>query len=244
LFYAVGDLNAICGFMAFDTDAHDDAARMWNFGLSCAAEAGDWHLRARMLVNMSQQAIWRGNPEAGLTYAELALVRADRLTARELSWVQVIRAEGLARLGRTQEAYRAVGQADEEFAGSTIGADPPWMTFYGPACHAAETGRALSLLAHQADPGGRLRTAIAGSSNAYARGRAGTGIDLAVNLFTYGDPHEGIAVGNQALDDAQGLRSPRALDHLSKLQQAAGTHEGITEARELAGRITDLRASR
>jgi transcriptional regulator with XRE-family HTH domain len=248
LFYAVGDLNGVCGFMAFDTYAHDDAARMFSFGQSCAVEAGDWHLRARMLVNMSRQATWRGNPEAGLTYIELALVRADRLTARERAWVQASRAQALAHLGRTQETYHAVGQADEAFSDGNVGADPSWMTFYNEAEHAAGTGRALSGLARhgtvQADPGGRLRTAITGYSTAYARSRAMIGVDLAMNLLTHGDPHEGVAVGNQALDDAQGLRSPRALDHLSKLQQAAGTHYGIPEARELVGRITDLRASR
>jgi hypothetical protein len=41
----VGALSGVCGFMAFDAYAHDDARRMFTSGLACAEESGDWHLR-------------------------------------------------------------------------------------------------------------------------------------------------------------------------------------------------------
>src|SRR5262249_15942810 len=83
LFSGVGFLAHVTGFMAFDAFAHDDARRMFRFALRCAQVAGDWHLRAKVLSSMARQAIWCGDPDTGLTFTELAMVRADRLTATE-----------------------------------------------------------------------------------------------------------------------------------------------------------------
>lgn len=67
LFSAVGDLAHVTGFMAFDVYAHDDARRMFQFALHCAEEAGDWHLRAKVLTSMTRQAVRCDDPDAGLT---------------------------------------------------------------------------------------------------------------------------------------------------------------------------------
>jgi len=244
LFSAVGDLSGVAGFMAFDAYAHDDANRMFVFGLSCAEEAGDWHLRARLLTNMARQATWCDDPETGLTRTELALVRPDRLAASELAWVHAGRARALARLGRVQEAHRAILQADEAFGNRNISEDPPWMAFYTGAEHAGDTGLSLYEIGLHGtvvtDPGIRLRAAVAGHSNGYVRSRAMGGVVLATHLVANGDPYEGIAMGNQALDDAQGLRSRRVTDQLRSLRQASSQHETIQDARELGGRITEL----
>jgi hypothetical protein len=77
MFSAVGYLAHVTGFMAFDAYAHDDARRMFRFALKCAEEAGDWHLRAKVLSSLARQAIWCGDPDAGLTFTELAMVRSD-----------------------------------------------------------------------------------------------------------------------------------------------------------------------
>ncbi|MGQ0774909.1 MAG: XRE family transcriptional regulator, partial [Pseudonocardiales bacterium] len=75
LFSAVGYLGNITAFTAFDSYAHDDARRLFRFALWCAEQAGDWSLRARILSNMARQALWCGDPDAALTFIELALVR-------------------------------------------------------------------------------------------------------------------------------------------------------------------------
>ncbi|HEV2373583.1 MAG TPA: helix-turn-helix transcriptional regulator, partial [Streptosporangiaceae bacterium] len=124
LFSAVGYLSGVCGAMAFDAYAHDDARRMFAFGLSCAEVADDWHYRAKVLSLMARQATWCGQPDNGLTYAELALVRADRLTHTEQAMLHTARARALAKLGRVQETLAAVGRADEVFARSQPAADP------------------------------------------------------------------------------------------------------------------------
>jgi transcriptional regulator with XRE-family HTH domain len=244
LFSAVGYLSGICGFMAFDAYAHDDARRMFAFGLSCAEASADWHLRAKLLSHMARQAIWCRNPDNGLTCTELALVRADRLTGTERAMLHTARARALAKLGRIQETLGAVGDADEAFASSNPSEDPPWMAYYDYAQHRGDTGHALFDLAihGHSEPAAaeRLTQAISGHSDAYARSRAISGSKLASLLMVTGDPREAVAAGQRAINDAGRLRSRRATDDLRELHRLASAHAVIPEVAELRGRITGL----
>jgi len=244
LFSAVGDLSGVCGFMAFDAYQFDDAKRMFVFGLSCAEEAGDWHLRARLHRNLAQQATWRGDPDNGLTYTDMALVRPDRLTASELAWLHTARGRALAGLGQAQEALRAVDQADQAFAAREPSEDPPWMGHYDEAEHAASTGYCLFPLALRGTAADeaiqRLRAAVDGFGTGYVRSKAASGITLATLLLTVGDPREGVTAGNQVLDTAQSLHSLRVVDQLRQLRQATRRHRAIPEARDLEQRLTAL----
>jgi transcriptional regulator with XRE-family HTH domain len=244
LFSAVGDLSGVCGFMAFDAYQFEDARRMFLFGLACAEEAGDWHLRARMYRNLAQQTTWRGDPDNGVTFTDMALVRPGRLTASELAWLHTARGRALADLGQTQEAFRAIGQADQAFIAREPGDDPPWMGFYDEAEHAASTGYCLFPLALHGtatDEAVRhLRAAIDGYGTGYVRSKAAVGVKLATLLLAVGDPHEGLALGSQAVDTVSGLQSPRITDQLRQLRQAARRHEAIPDARDLEQRVTEL----
>jgi hypothetical protein len=244
LFAAVGALSGACGFMAFDAYAHDDARRMFTFGLTCAEEAGDWHLRAKLLSNLARQAIWCGDPDAGLTHTELALVRADRLTATELAMLSTARARAFGKLGRVQETFATVGQADDSFARARPDGDPPWMAYYDQAQHYGDTAHALFDLAVHNVPGteaaARLAAAVNGHADAYARSRAISGTKLASLLMATGDPREASAAGQRAIDDAGRLRSRRAADDLRELRRFAGRHANLPEVAELRERVTQL----
>jgi transcriptional regulator with XRE-family HTH domain len=244
LFAAVGYLGGVCGFMAFDAYAHDDARRMFAFGLSCAEESGDWHLRAKLLSHMARQAIWCGDPDTGLTNTELALVRADRLTGTERAMLHTARARALGKLVRTQETLTAVGRADEAFAQSNPQEDPPWMAYYDHAQHHGDTGHALFDLAIRAarktEAAPRLAVAVRGHGDAYVRSRAISGTKLATLLMATGDPLEATATGHRALDDAGRLRSRRAADDLRELHRFAGAHVALPGVADLQDRITEL----
>jgi transcriptional regulator with XRE-family HTH domain len=243
LFAAVGYLSGVCGAMAFDAYAHDDARRMFAFALSCAEVAGDWHYRAKMLSLMARQAIWCGNPDGGLTYAELALVRADRLTWTEQAMLHTARARALAKLGRAKETLAAVGQADEAFANSHPRDDPPWMAYYDTAQHQGDTGHALfdlavqgkKVAAHQ-----RLAAAVDGHSDAYARSRVFSTAKLSILIMITGDPHEATSLATRAIADAGQLRSRRVADILRELRSAADRHAQNSEVADLRARITKL----
>ncbi len=238
---AVGFLGHTAGFMAFDAYAHADARSMFQLGLTCAEEVGDWHLRGKVLSSMARQAIWCGHPDDGLTFIELAMVRADRLTATERAMLHSARARALAKLHRTEEAVRAVGQADDEFAHASPTNDPPWMSYYDAAQHSGDTGHALFDVALDGRFVGearqRLETAVAGHTATFVRSRAISGIKLASLTMATGDPVEAASFGQAALVDAGHVRSRRAADDLRELRTLAEPHRQAGEVEELDARI-------
>lgn len=159
LYGAVGYLAHTAAFAAFDAYVHDDARRIFRFALACAEHAGDWHLRAKVLSSMARQAIWTGNPDDGLTLAEHALVRADRLTATEQAMLHTAHARALAKMGRIRDTLIAVGTADDHFARRRPAEDAPFMAYYDAAQHAGDTGHSLFDLASMGAPAPKPATA-------------------------------------------------------------------------------------
>ncbi|APU21265.1 hypothetical protein UA75_16285 [Actinoalloteichus sp. GBA129-24] len=241
---AVGYLAHTYGFMAFDAYAHDDARRTFRFALACAEEANDWHLRAKVLSSMARHAVWIGHPDEGLTLAECALVRADRLTATESAMLHTARARALAKMSRVQDTLNAVGQADATFAQRQPADDPPWMSYYDHAQHLGDTGHALFDLAVQGSPvveaTTRLATAAAEHTDAAARSRVISQIKLASLTMACGDPAEATVMGRDALDGAAAIRSRRAGDDLRELWRYSARHPTVPEVTGLRQRITTL----
>jgi hypothetical protein len=242
LFSTVAYLAGVTGYMAFDGYAHDDARRAFHFGLQCAEQAGNWHLRAHILNLLSRQATWCGQPLDGLTYADRALLAQDRLTATERASLRTQQARALARMGRVQDTLAAVGVADEEYARANPSDAPAWMNFYDHAQHHTDTGQALYDLAiagRKTQSGQRLAYAVAHHAKPYARSRAMTQIKLASLLMATGDPHQAAAVGHQGLNAAANLNSRRAAHDLRELQRRATQHHEIADVVALADRISD-----
>ncbi|GAA3457995.1 helix-turn-helix domain-containing protein [Saccharothrix longispora] len=242
LFSAVGHLGLVTGFMAFDAYAHEDARRIFRFALACAEEVGDWHLRAKVLSTMARQAIWCGDPDAGLTFSELALVRSDRLTSTERAMLHTARGRAFARLGRIEDTVAAVGVADEEFGRSRPVDDPPWMRYYDAAQHAGDTGHALwdiAIHGHLVDETRRrLANAVAGHGDEYVRARVISQTKLASLVMATGDPTEATVLGTQALGWAGTVKSRRAADDLLELRRFALPHDNLVEVSELRHRIS------
>lgn len=240
---AVAQLAGIVAFMLFDSYEHDSARRRSRFALQCAEVGGNWHQRAMLLSNMARQAIWCGQPDDGLTYTEMALVRADRLTATERAMLHTVRARALAKLSpaRAQEALAAVGKADEEFAHTQPADDPPWMGFYDAAQHNGDTAHALYDVAvltsttTQADS--RFRYSIDHHEPRFARSRAISRTKLACLTMIEGDPREAAAIGHLAIDDMDTVRSCRTADNLRELHRLADAHKRVPEVEELRSRI-------
>ena len=244
LFAAIASLANCAGFMAADVDAHEDSRRAFRFGLACAEQSGNWHMQAWLLGNMALQAIWSGRPDDGLTFADMALVRADRLTATERARLHTDRARALAKLpGRTQDALAAVGASDDEFGHATPTDQPHWMPPHDHVWHYAVTAYALldlSIAGKRTPAGRRLTYAVSHDKQGYARLRAIARTKHATLLMATGDPREAAAIGHRALDEAGILRSRRAVDDLRELRRFAGRHSQITEVAELRGRIAEV----
>lgn len=237
LFSAVGWIGHIVGSAAFDSTRHEQAATAFAFALTCAEQGADWHLRAKVLSSLAREAIWRGDPDAGLTWVELALVRADRLTATERAMLLTARARALARLGRVQDTMRTVQAADDNFHRSNPGEDPPWMSYYDLAQHLGDTGHALYDLAvhghYTHEAGRRLAAAVAGHKPLYVRSKAMSGFKLASLRFHTGDSLEGAEIGQAALGDFGGLRSARTVQVVRALDSTAAPHSRHHEVAQL-----------
>ncbi|HET9656049.1 MAG TPA: hypothetical protein VFP72_11890 [Kineosporiaceae bacterium] len=244
LFSAVGWIGHIVGSAAFDATRHEQAAKEFAFALSCAEQGADWHLRARVLSSMAREAIWRGDPDTGLTWVELALVRADRLTATERAMLLTARARALARLGRVKDTMRTVQAADDNFHRSDPGEDPPWLTYYDLAQHLGDTGHALYDLAvhghYTQEATRRLEAAFAGHKPLYVRSKAMSGLKLASLRFHTGDPIEGAEIGQTALRDLGGLRSARTVQVVRALDSTAAPHSRQHEVTRLRHELSKV----
>ena len=240
LYSAVGDLGNLAAFMAFDVYAHEDVQRLHRFALGCAEQAGDWGLRAAVLADMARHALWRGDAESSLTYIEFAQVRSDRLTAAQRAVLASLRATALARLGRAEDAARAVGEADEEFSRANA-ANEVYVRYYDAAEHVGATGHALSALAVNgrfvSEAAARLSAAISSHENGAVRSRALCQVRLASLTMVTGDPIEAATTGAKALDSAGTIRSRRMADELRTLDRAAQTHAAIPEVADLRHRM-------
>lgn len=242
LLSAVAYLAHTCGFMAFDGYAFDDARRLLGFGVTCAEEADDWHLRARLLATMARLETWVDHPDRGLTHTQLALVRSDRLTATEQAMLHSLEARALARMHRRQEADAAIGRADAALAHQDVDEDPAWMRYYDEAQHAGDIGAALLdlVLAGVAATGearNRYATAIDGRRPGLVRSRALSQVGLAKLELAAGDPAKGVSIGHAALDTADPVRSRRVADDLAHLGALAQRHAHRRDVGELCERL-------
>lgn len=245
LLRSIGFLAHTCGFMAFDMEIHGDALRAFRLAVACADGADDRNLRAMALSSMARQSIWTGHPDDGLTTAEQALVRADRLTATEQAMLHTARSRALARLGRVAESLASMSTADDCFADADRGNDPPWMAHYDHAHHQGDTGHALYDLALRTSNGDhaarRLADAVAGFVSGAVRARVMCGIKLSSLLMAVGsDPVDAAAIGTAALDEAGRLQSARVLSDLTQLNKHAAPHRKIDEVAALSKRITAM----
>ncbi|MFC1435351.1 XRE family transcriptional regulator [Streptacidiphilus sp. N1-3] len=241
LFTAVGRLSVVIGQSAFDTYAHADARRVFELATTCAEEANDWGLRGYAYSWRSRQETWCGDADRGLTYAELGLARADRLTPTEQAWLLNAKARALAKMGRVQETLAAVGASDEAFARAVPGAERPWMSFYDQAQHAGDTGHAWFDIAlvtgNPTEPIARLQSAVDHHGAGYVRSRALSRTKLATLQMRLGDPQEASQSALTALDEVGHLRSRRAADDLRSLYQVTTPHKHSDDVAHLRQRI-------
>lgn len=228
LLSAVGHLGVVGGSLLFDAHQHSLSERILAFATLCAEEAGDWHLRAKALSWRARQAVWIGDADAGLTFAQLGLVRGDRITATERAMLHTAVARALGRLGDVSATFRAVSNADDEFANADPASDMPWMAYYDAAQHVGDTGHALFELAIHGvgrdEATRRLSEAVAGHADTYIRSRSFSGFKLAALTMHYGDPQQAVQVARTAIDDAAGIHSQRLRRTALEIEPLADRH--------------------
>ncbi|MEO1421200.1 MAG: XRE family transcriptional regulator, partial [Pseudomonadota bacterium] len=178
-------------------------------------------------------------------YAELGLVRRERLTATEQTMLHVARARCLARMGRVEDTIAAVGSADDCFARQEVDEDPPWMAYYDSAQHLGDSGHALYEIAIQqkqrtTEAVERLETAVCRHTDAYARSRAFSRSKLAALTIVNGDTEEAIKLARLAISDFSAVNSARSLVYLRELASISKQHQSKRDSEELTALRRDI----
>ncbi|MGH3906563.1 MAG: helix-turn-helix domain-containing protein [Pseudonocardiaceae bacterium] len=244
-FSAVAELADLAAGMCFDAGTHREAERCFRLAVACATEAGDWSVRSKALSGLSNLAVHQGRTEDALSFSEMALVRADRLTpvVRSMTHTRHARALGLSGGHREADCMAAIHQAEDYFAAGN-GDEPDWIAYYSPAHLERDLGRALLYLAVN---GGdympaqhRLSAAIERFPKRPSRGKTLAMANLAHLTMARGNPAQAVVLGHETLDAIGSIRSDRVFQSLRQLRTAGKQHRTMPAVRELNQRVDQL----
>lgn len=250
LLTALADLAGVAAFLSYDMNHHAHARALWMLGLDAASEAGNVDLVGTTLRQLAHQCLHLDRPDDALRLVRLAYATTvnPRHHVSELALAEIAAYEGwcFAVAGKLQPCHRALGRAQEHFANADGEVVPPWLSHLDAAELTALRGHSYHVLAHRipevvGDAQRLLRQAVAGRGSAYARSRTLNLIALSGTFFqACEDLEEGIAIGDQALDGADTLTSPRALDRLRALRTLTGPHAAIPAVAQFQRRIESV----
>ncbi|MGQ0774662.1 MAG: hypothetical protein ACT4NY_09625 [Pseudonocardiales bacterium] len=253
LLTTVAQATKLAGFTAADIGRHSLAQRYFIQALDLAMRAGDRLYAAQVLSEMGwmtaqlgqnaptdHDRLRYGRQAAALARAGLTVAQ-DAATPALLADLHALEGRGLALLGDTSGARKAVLAAERDYERSRSGEEPPWLGFYTEAAFAADLGKCLSDL-------GELKQGITLSTRALrdyepwrVRARCFAQTDLARAHLLNRDPEQAAALGRDALRTAADVSSHRTLDRLRALQrQVAPLRTAAPPLAELDARITDF----
>ncbi|RSM43052.1 hypothetical protein DMA12_20615 [Amycolatopsis balhimycina DSM 5908] len=212
--------------------------------LELAIEAGNDDLQANIRYRVGRLHLHYGAIDAALAEfargREVALLAHSPLAQAILSanqaWAHAKKADVTA-------ALTYLHRARAEFAEAEWREPSPWAAFFGAADMAAMIGTVHGELAQMADiRHGRdgipaLIEAIREYPRGMARSRSLTLIWLATVHALDGDLDVAATVGEEAVELAGALRSPRVKQRLHSLSAAARRFSGNSAAREIVERI-------
>jgi transcriptional regulator with XRE-family HTH domain len=241
LVLAAADLDNLAGWTSFDVGLYACARGYFARALSHARRAGDASLVANVLYRAGRLHLHQGLARQALRFFQLGKIAATEsgcpltvaLLAANEGWAHAV-------LGDAAQTERALGRAHDEMTRAT-GPAQAWVRFFTPLDLHALAGMAwLELGMHDparlAGAREKLATAAAGRGGAMTRSRVFELTGLALATLRDGDTDAGVALGHEAVDQAQQVHSARVLDRLAPLGHAAGRLRR-PGARDLAGRV-------
>ncbi|MFB9433262.1 helix-turn-helix domain-containing protein [Streptoalloteichus tenebrarius] len=220
LLVALGETDALTGWLWFDLNQPDHAALAWRGTLQLAEQVGDGPLAACALGYWSYLASARGATRAAIRMLVAAgeRVRGSSAPATR-SWIAVREAEERASLSEESEALRAVERAITAFDYAHPRTERPWTAFFTASRLGSSTVTTYNRLGHR-DADATADSLLASLGPSENKVRALVLSDLALS-----------AVRTQNFDRADGLASA-ALDLASR-----------TEASLAIGRLRELRSA-
>ncbi|MGW4061815.1 hypothetical protein ACWEGE_26305 [Amycolatopsis sp. NPDC004747] len=244
LYTAVADLYNLAGWTNFDQDRPAAALVAFARALELAVEAGNDDLQANIRYRVGRLHLHYGAVDAALLEfaqgREAAVAAHSKLAQAILSanqaWAHAMKADVTGALTHLRRARQEFAEAE--------GREPsPWAAFFGATDMAAMVGTVHGELAqvvdvrHGRDGIPALVEAIGGYPRGMTRSRSLTLIWLATVHALDGDLDVAATVGEEAVELAGALRSPRVRQRLHTLSAAARRFSGSADARALVERV-------
>ncbi|MEV8510806.1 XRE family transcriptional regulator [Dactylosporangium sp. NPDC051484] len=217
LLAAVAELTGQVGFMSYDVGEHGLAQRYFIQALRLAKAGDDPAFGAHVLANMATQAVYLNQPAEAVRLARAAVEGARR--AHPAVMARLYTAEACAHAIAADEASCSTALRNAEKAmGKTAGDGPAWAGYFTPAHFA---GTAMRCWRDLGKPDRALRHAAdalqidAGGTRTKALHTA-----LAATVHATGpnpDVEQAAALGAEALDLADAVRSRRVVERVDEL---------------------------
>ena len=246
---AVADAHNLAGWTSHDIGLDDSARSHFAQALELARAADDPSLIANVLYRAGRLHLHRGHALEALRLFQLGQITAqDTGDALTVALLCVNDAWAYAVLGDARATNTSLGRANDEFSRADGHAAPAWVRFFGAADLHATTGVALTVLSAQdqrwcAPAITELTASTSGRGQDMTRSRAFELTAMATAHLRAGDRDHGCAVGAQAVDLAEQLRSTRVVERLQPLAAETARHPHDPDARQLADRISALTAA-
>jgi hypothetical protein len=233
----VADLLQLAGELAFDADRYVEAAQCYSLAATASREADAFDLWACAMTRHAYVSLYDG----AFAAAEPMLAAAARLASHgdtSLStrhWVQSVRAQALAGLGRFDECERALDAAEEVHHLRGTVHNGGWLRFDGTRM-AEERGTCYVTLNRPDRAQGALEKALGTHLSIRRRGAVLT--DLAVVGARRKDVHQIMLYGAAALDSERQSRSGMLRRKLRGLQHEMAPFTGDRHVGHLNDQIT------
>jgi tetratricopeptide (TPR) repeat protein len=244
LYHIAGQLSALLGATAFNLGDYTNAQAHLLTAWQLANEVGDHDLIAVVRVNQSTTALWAGNFQGALDFAQDGQRYASGPRYAQLATRGEARA--YARMSQRPDALNALRRADQAMPSQPVTDDPGggWSVF-SPGASQLYTGISLLWLGDPKQAEVHAREAIACYETQppplqSPANHAQAQITLATCVAGQGQPEEGIRLAAQALGVDQGHVEANLQQAREFLTTLSPQHRNLPAAREFTERLRIL----
>jgi tetratricopeptide (TPR) repeat protein len=247
LFRALGDLQNLAGWTAFDVGLREGAHRHFATALDYAHQSGDDSLLSNVMYRIGRVYLHHGQPRQALEWFERGQIPAqDCRSQLAVAVLCANQAWAYAMMGNAAQATRLLGRSGEELARADLAKAPDWARFYNDTDLYAMIGTVHTELSvfdprHTTTAIRAFGQALARYDDSMNRSQAFTLTMLATSHLRQGDVDHGVEVGHQALARAREVKSQRVSDRMTPLQIEAGRQFTHADSRELSDLIQQHR---
>ncbi|MQY14911.1 hypothetical protein SRB5_50870 [Streptomyces sp. RB5] len=244
LWGVAANLAVLAGWMSHDVGLEPTAQKYFVIAAHAAREGGDRPRAGEALSRAARQMVHLGRPDDALDLMKLAKSGSGRTTLpRTRAMLCTIEAWAQAAKGHGQAMRRALGEAEELFAGDHGDVEPPsWMQMFDEAdLHGMEALAYRTLAEH--DPAAAARAqehatrALVLRADGRQRSQIFDYLSMASACFIADDPEQADRYARLALLTIGENSSHRTWDRLREMYRLTGQYAGYPKIHELREEI-------